>query len=699
MAGPMSKPAGAIRTEDLYRFRWLDHVRLSPDGERVAYQVGWADAEARENRGAVVVQRLAEGSEPAAVAGSDRRSHFPEWSPDGSDLAFLGRCGTRDQLFVASAEGGQATRLTDCGEGVTALCWSPDGSRIAFLARGLAEPEAVIDDPRPPEYPNQVRRPPVTRATRRLDYKRDGTGYLDGRRSHLFVVEVVPTPRAREGQGQVAAGSVRQLTDGAWSVEDLDWAPDGRLLAVTGDADPEADLRRESHLHLVDLDGVRRTLVPSMKISEPAWSPGGDLIAFLAPNGGAAGLHERVWVVPAAGGTPRCLTLDLDRSCDGDVLSDMRAGHQSRLVWSQTGDRLFFQAAGPGIVELCSVDLDGRVRTELASARRAIYSFDVRAGQIAACAADPTNPGDVVVVEAGREHRLTDENPWLRERFVAIPERQEFVAEDGLRIEGWLLKPAHHDPSRKYPLILQIHGGPHAQYGWAFFHEFQVLVGMGFLVLFVNPRGSDGYGEPFKQAVVRDWGGADYRDLMCALDELILRTGFVDEERLGVAGGSYGGYLTNWAVSQSERFRAAVAMRSISNLVSDYTQHDIVPWTVEELGPPPWEVLDELWRRSPIRYADRIRTPLLLLHSEMDLRCPISQAEELFGALRLLGREVEMVRFPGESHDLSRSGRPDRRVERLNRIADWFEQHLLKGRESALASQPEAASTVPQQGT
>src|SRR5439155_5671693 len=305
---------------------------------------------------------------------------------------------------------------------------------------------------------------------------------------------------------------------------------------------------------------------------------------------------------------------------------------------------------GPGVVELCTVDLEGDVRVEVASRERAIYSFDVRAGRVVVCIADPANPGDVVVLDEGEERRLTDANPWLRDRFVAVPERHEFVAADGLPIEGWLIRPAGHDGTRRCPLVLQIHGGPHSQYGWTFFQEFQVLAGLGFLVLYVNPRGSDGYGESFKRAVVRDWGGADHQDLMLALDQAIERTGFVDEERLGVAGGSYGGYMTNWMIGQSHRFAAAVAMRSICNLVSDYAQHDIVPWAVEELGPPPWETLDELWLRSPIRYADRIRTPLLLLHSEMDLRCPISQAEELFGALRLLGREVELVRFPGESH-------------------------------------------------
>jgi dipeptidyl aminopeptidase/acylaminoacyl peptidase len=308
--------------------------------------------------------------------------------------------------------------------------------------------------------------------------------------------------------------------------------------------------------------------------------------------------------------------------------------------------------------------------------RRVVYDFDIAGSRIAACAGDPSSPGEVLLVEAGTELVLTDANPWLRERFLAEPERHVFTASDGLEIEGWLLKPDGFDPSRRHPLVLEIHGGPHGQYGWAFFHEFQVLAGQGFLVLATNPRGSDGYGEPFRMACVRDWGGRDYEDLMTALDQLIARTGFVDEARMGVGGGSYGGFMTNWIVGHTDRFAAAVTMRSISNLVSEISQHDIVLWGEIEMGPLPWPDPDELWRRSPIRYVRDMCTPLLILHSEMDLRCAVSQAEELFGAMRLLGKEVEFVRFPGESHDLSRGGRPDRRIERLRRISGWFERYL-----------------------
>ncbi len=663
--------------EDLTRFRWIDHVRLSPSGDRVAYEVSWADAEARENRGRVMVASLEPGAPARELRADVRRDRAPEWSPDGSRIAFLGRQGARDQLFVAPADAGQAVQLTAIPDGVLAAEWSPDGASLAFLARVIGDPAGVVDDPRPPEGEDQARRPPVARVAHRLDYKRDGVGYLDGRHAHLFVVAA-------------AGGEPRQLTDGPWSLGGFTWAPDGRALAVVGDAEPDADLRKTNRLYRVDLAGVRRELCAGLEMAEPVWSPRGDLVAVVAPTATDGGRLDRVWVVPADGGEPRCLTADLDRSVGATVGTDMRAGHGMRLRWSRAGDRLYFQAGAPGVAEVLSVDLEGSVTVEVPARRRAVYDFDVEAGLIAVCAGDASTPGDVLVAEHRVERWLTDSNPWLRDRFLAEPERHLFTAADGLEIEGWLLKPPGFHPAHRYPLVMEIHGGPHSQYGYAFFHELQVLAGMGFLVFTTNPRGSGGYGEAFQRACVRDWGGRDYEDLMTALDQLIQRTGFVDEARLGVGGGSYGGFMTNWIVGHTDRFAAAVTMRSISNLVSEFAQHDIVLWGESEMGPPPWPDPDELWRRSPIRYVRDIRTPLLILHSEMDLRCAFSQAEELFGALRLLGKEVEMVRFPGESHDLSRSGRPDRRIERLHRITSWFADHLLSDahvpREGAVAA-------------
>ena len=654
--------AAPLTAEDLYRFRWIDHVRLTPDGERAAYQVGWADANSRQNRSRIIVRRLLD-PEPVEPTGGALRDHSPTWSPDGRRLAFLSKVGAVDQLFVLDVtRGGPAQLVATVQDGVSSPLWSPDGTRIAFIGSVLSDRDAVIDDPRAPEGREQLRRAPVARIVRRLDYKHDGPGYVDGRYHHLFVIPA-------------SGGDMKQLTTGAWDVTDFDWSPDGTKLVVAGNAEAGADLQRELNLYVVDLEANRRLLGGGYYLSSPIWSPKGDMIAFIAPNGLDVGLLERLWVVPLAGGGPRCLTANFDQAVNDSVINDMRAGHATRICWSADGDRIYFLASGPGVTGIRSVDLEGSVREEAGGHRR-IYDFDVAMGVLAFCASDATNPGELFMLTNGAEARITDLNPWLHDRFLAQPEQHYFTAPDGWKLEGWVLKPQEHDPNRLYPAVLEIHGGPHAQYGWSFFHELQVLAGMGFVVVYMNPRGSDGYGEQFRRAVVRDWGGKDYQDIMSSVDQIVERTGYVDPNRLGVGGGSYGGYMTNWIIGQTNRFSAAVSMRSISNLVSEYSQHDIVVWGVLQLGPPPWPDLDELWRRSPIRYVQNIRTPLLLTAGEMDLRCAMSQSEEMFGAMRLLGKTVEMVRFPEESHDLSRNGRPDRRVERLRRIAGWYERFL-----------------------
>src|SRR5438105_3196674 len=357
--------AAPLTAEDLYRFRWIDHVRLSPDGERVAYQVGWADASSRQNRSRIVVRRLLD-PEPIGATGGAQRDHSPEWAPDGRKLAFLSKSGAADQLFVLDiTTGGTAQQLSAVPEGASAPKWSPDGSRVAFIGTVQSDPEAVVDDPRPPEGREQLRRPPVARVVRRLDYKHDGLGYVDGRYHHLFVVSV-------------SGGEAKQLTSGAWDVTDFDWSPDGTRLVVAGNAEPGSDLQRELNLYLVDLGGTRVRLGGGFYLSSPIWSPQGDHIAFIAPNGLDVGLLERLWVVPLSGGGPHCLTASFDLAVTDSVINDMRAGHATRIRWDAEGPRIDVLASVPGAPAVPGGHGIGRLRPEPARLRRLRGAFPGR---------------------------------------------------------------------------------------------------------------------------------------------------------------------------------------------------------------------------------------------------------------------------------------------------------------------------------
>lgn len=661
-------PKPPFTADDIYNFRWIDHARLTPAGDRVAYVVRRADRAAVDYRSQVYIRGTAADA-PVVQATAGDKDGSPEWAPDGRRLAYLARKGSADQVFVLDPDAGAASQITSLRHGASSPSWSPDGGRLAFVGMVIGHPEGVVEDPRPPEGgPDLAPRTPIARVATGLDYKFDGRGYHDGRRAHLFVVPV-------EG------GEAIQLTSGRWDVEGFDWAPDGSRLVVAGNAEPDNDLAEHNNLYLVPAAGGELAKIAGgIQIEAPKWSPKGDRIVF-AGTELEGGMYTRLWLVSPSGGDQRCITPQHD-ICVGDgAISDMRGGHGYRVLWNDDGSRITFPLALPGRTEIWSCDAaGGELRSEI-SGDRQVYDWDRAGATMAFLAADPTTSGDLHLREVGGERRATRLNAFFDDRQLALPERMEFTALDGLKLEGWLLKPEGFDPSRRWPLVMEIHGGPHGEYGWSFFHEFQLLAGRGYLVFYINPRGSCGYGEDFQRACVLDWGGRDFGDLMTALDQLIERTGFVDSERMGVAGGSYGGFMTNWVVGHTDRFRAAVSMRSISNFTSDYRSCDIALWNDREMGTLNWADPRSMWEHSPIRFVESIRTPLLLTHGEMDLRCPIHQAEELFGALRVLGRVVELVRFPEETHDLSRGGRPDRRIERLNRIAGWFDRFLKSGAE------------------
>lgn len=678
-----------LQPEDLLSLAFAGDVQVSPDGSRLAFVRTTMDADTNEYRSKICVMPVSSpiSAEPPPFTGGPKRDHSPRWSPAGDRLAFVSNRKGDPQIWVMPADGGEARQVTRIKGGVSGPVWSPDGRYLAFTAR-LGE-EGIV--PASDEGKDEDDKDPARRYTKdvrvidRIWYRLDDLGYFDGKYAQICVTEV-------------ETGRTVQLTAGRLDAENPAWSPDGRELAFSSNRLPGGEHRPSvSDIHVLafrpeDLDSLSairepRTLTGSRgPASQPAWSPDGRTIAFLGNHqerGWYTNTH--IWLVPSQGGEARCLTADFSQSFGDQSVTDLRGhGGGPALRWSPDGRTLFCTFSQGGTVHLAAVDAaDGRV-TPVTSGDRLVYdaSLDRSCRILAYVATDPLLPGDVFAARLGDslqavdERRLTDLNRDLLQAVTLAPtERFSFQAEGGPMADGWVVKPVGFVPGRTYPAVLEIHGGPMAMYGSAFFLEFQLLAARGLAVVYTNPRGSYGYGQDFVAAIRGDWGNLDYLDLMAGLDAA-LALGFIDPSRLGVAGGSYGGFMTNWMIGHTDRFRAAVTMRSVVNEHSFFGTSDLGFSDDEEFGHLPWEDPDLYRRVSPLSYVEQMKTPLLILHSEEDYRCPISQAEELYASLKKLKREVVFVRFPGESHELSRSGKPWHRVLRLQKIVEWFETRL-----------------------
>jgi dipeptidyl aminopeptidase/acylaminoacyl peptidase len=658
-----------MTAEDLYDFRFLTDAQLSPDGERVAFAVRTVTPERDAYRSAIWLVPFDGSAEATPLTTGTGQDTLPRWSRDARSLAFIsdraapekadGKKRKPKNLFVLSLNGGKARQLTsfddDCGD----IAWSPDGRWIAFTVKD-ANAAGADDEAAPRVYD-------------RMRYKTD-EGYLsDQRRRHIWIVD--------------AAGSEpRRLTDGDWDDQHPAWSPDGLEIAFVSNrsADRERNTVADIHVASVNDGEVRRVTNEVGQYGNPSWSPD---VATIACYGvekaqGSAAKNVHLWLWPAAGGGKGIdLLAKWDRTVGSVVMSDMRAQVQTLPPkWSADGTRVIFVGSDQGTANVYSVPVTGGdVDAETLGAHQVVsLSLANDARRFACVFSHATCPGDVAAGELGKGFRcLTDLNgDLMRTRHITAPERIEFKGADGWMVEGWLMKPRGFDAAKKWPLVLEIHGGPHSTYGNGFFHEFQVLTGRGYGVLYTNPRGSHAYGEKFSTACIGDWGGKDYDDLMAGVEHA-LASGWVDEKRLYVTGGSYGGFMTNWIVGHTTRFRAAATQRSISNNISAFGTSDIGWhfWEHEMGDATPWSNAAKLIERSPLTYVPKVKTPLLILHAERDLRCPIEQAEQFFIALRWHGVETTFVRFPEDNHDLTRGGKPRNRVEHAKRIADWFDAH------------------------
>ena len=645
-----------MQPQDVYEIVNASDPRISPDGSRIAYVVTQVDADASEYRSAIWVVPFDGSSEPVQFTAGERRDTTPRWSPDGKWLAFASSRGedpkAPSNLYVIPAGGGEARKLTDQKESVEAVAWSPDATRIAFTAR-------VRDD----AYEEEDEKKREPRRFRRVFHKLDSVGWTGDRRKQIFVV-------AADGSGPET-----QLTSGDYENDSPNWSADGAQIFFDGLRDENWDTTLINHLYVVDATGgePKKLTGDDASYGAPAVSPDGALIAFqYSLEDGTYPHHSQIGVMSADGSNERILTSSLDRQCA--PYPDSR-----EPIWD--GDRIVFSVEDGGNIHLYAVNADGSAVPErIVDGEHVLGGYDVRDGKTAYTASTHTTMREVHA--DGRA--LTNVGRAFTEgRELARPERFTARSKDGYEVDAWIVRPPGFEPGKRYPAILTIHGGPFTQYGTGFFDEVQVYAGGGYVVLFSNPRGGSGYSEEHGRAIrgpVGDagpgWGTVDYDDVIGVVDTALEQFDFIDPDRLGVIGGSYGGYMTSWIIGHTNRFKAAISERAVNNLVSMFGSSDLFWVFHRQFGGPLWDHVDAYLEKSPSTYAKNIETPVLVLHSEQDLRCNIEQGEHLFSLLRLLGKEVEMVRFPAESHELSRSGSPRHRVIRFETILEYFGRYL-----------------------
>lgn len=480
-------------------------------------------------------------------------------------------------------------------------------------------------------------------------------------------------------------GEIRQLTDHEADHYGAAFSPDGRQLAFTANLCEPGDAGKPSDVYLMNLaDGSLKQITPHRgSFGSCVFSPDGSYIAMLGhENEFRNATLEKAWLYDVKTERLSCLTDMLDVHLSDALIADSIIGGVTlRPVWTNDGQGFYVLGSEQGSTGIYYISIDGlvypiRLEEEYVNG----FAFHPDQKSCIAVIAKPAQPSELysISLEDGEEKQLTSDNDrFIEERIISVPEKLQYETKDGLTVNGWFLKPAVFEEDQTYPLILYIHGGPHMMYGHTYFHEFQVLAAQGYAVVYVNPRGSHGYGQDFVNRVRGDYGGGDYRDVMQAVDEAVQAYPFIDSGRLGVTGGSYGGFMTNWIVGQTGRFKAAVTQRSISNWLSFHGVSDIgFFFTDWQLGHDLFEEADKLWDRSPVKYASRVSTPLLILHGERDDRCPIEQAEQLFTALKKLNKTTSFIRFPKATHELSRSGHPEQRMKRIRYICSWFDDYL-----------------------
>jgi dipeptidyl aminopeptidase/acylaminoacyl peptidase len=580
------------------------------------------------------------GSEPRQLSADGVSSSSPHWSPDGTRLAFLSSRAGVNQIFVLPLDGAGVFQ------------WSPDGTRFVALSR--TGPSDSVKT-----------RSSDVRHYKTISYKFNDTGWYDDKRSHLWIFDL--------------AGSEKQLTSGEdWNDTDPQWSPDGKRIAfVSNRTGREYEQDFNQDVWTISANGGPLTKISDHDFEDtaPRWSPDGKRIVFLGKT--RRRQFPKLYIAPSQGGVAsKAVSPELDLI-------------PTELHWGPEADEVRFSTGTHGQNQIFRLDLASGKASPVTSGEASFHGFDIngKAGVMSWLSNTFEKPDDVWVSSLdGKDARqLTHVNAKLwGDRELARVQRVNYKSSDGWPVEGFLVKPVGWQAGKKYPLIVSIHGGPAGQYGVDWYHEFQVYAARGWGVFFCNPRGSTGYGEKFERGIQNNWGAMDYEDIMAGLDTALKQNTWIDEQKLGVTGGSYGGFMTNWIVGHTNRFKAAVTLRGISNFVSDDGTRDGAYGHEEDFSGFLFDDFEQYWNASPLKYAKNVKTPILILHSDNDFRVPIEQGEQWFRALKHYGVNAEIVFFPRENHNLTRTGEPKHLVESLKWQCYWFER-FLDGNASAKA--------------
>lgn len=661
-----------ITAEDLYDINIIMDCQISPNGEQIVYSFQTIDKESEKKFTHLWLVSVLGGDPTQLTFGKHSNSH-PRWSPDGKSIAFLtDREGkNQSQLYLLPLTGGEGRPITEFHGDIGDFDWSPDSKRLVFQLRQYDQEDIDIQlDEKKKELGRVARR-----IDNRVFYKLDGYGYLPKARYHLWTVDVnsLETTQLTDSEIHDESGPV--------------WSPDGNRIAFFSNRSDKPDLNPDkSDLFIFNLETNQFEKVetpegPKRKVS---FSPDGNYLAYLGRDGLKLDYkNTELWVVDLHNPeSARSLTAPFDFDVGGGVINDTGSVIISPPTWSPDSKYIYFQVGQHGKTSLHKINKNGENLETILKFDGVVsgFSLDKAGNRIAYIEGTMTDPCQIAYFPLNNPTpiKLTSINRDLLDVIdLGTIEEVWFKGAGSNDLQGWILKPPDFDSEKRYPSIMEIHGGPLAQYGFFFMHEFYFLAAHDYIIYFCNPRGGQGYGEEHAKAIYHGkWGTVDYDDLMNWADE-IQKKPYIDPKNIGVTGGSYGGYMTVWIIGHTNRFKAAVSQRCVSNLISMWGSSDF-NWSFQEIfdDQAPYENMEVLWECSPIKHIGNAKTPTLIIHSMQDLRCAIEQSEQVYVALQNLGVETEFLIFPDSPHGLSRTGRTDRKIVRLNGIVDWFERYL-----------------------